>query len=764
MRSGLLDSKGLTIAELMVAAMVSAIIIAAILSVWLFAYRSWIREGRRTHIRIDLLKTTETIKRDIRASSATYMSFYPSDADTYTAVSMPAADADEDGFYTLNVYDEIDWTRTVIYHIFTDGEGNKSLRRTVFDPRDNTMSHAERYTQLANVVTTGTGGAGSTTDTEFLENLDNFAIKALPFVVDFYLNTDAAQRTGRVVFGWERLDAGEHTIRFEVTGKNDAAINYRIGIDCLEIEPCWSRREAEYYASSFAPAGALSTSGEVVVIGHAKRWSNRSYLRFRGNSVGDYIEFTDYYDLWRESTFMDSAMDNVYAYYVSTDALGYRAMLELPEDRVEGSEEISWFAYAQSGDSVQAGQDGYLPGYPITLRTIVSNDDMDAEGDLVRVRVRAPSTNPFAISRAYITRKDDSSDRDGLPNQTTSGRQIDEYHRHQQLFFKDIYDTDSPAGTDDIVEYAYIPAGGESWSEWVGFPLILQDNGNPVDYFITICIPDLVTTTFPAECGTFDPAKYDCLYWQDPESNTHTYYITGEDYSSVLLPASGTPVWSGTYSSVTSVNIYAVSNIDTWPKVGTVESSIFDTGKDSPTYVQAKWSEYNPEGTEILLKARSSDDAYMDTAPDWSSISGSTVNPHSLSIGSGRYVQFLAELSTDFFWEAPGQKSSYAEYVDAQAGSSNPWEFPVNSGEYLVTGMYSTWIDDVEIDWPGNDRICIIAGYLARDINYGQAKVMVDGRDLVRVLGVDINISTQVQDLTITEKSSIEVEPANTGK
>jgi Tfp pilus assembly protein PilW len=76
------NEKGLTFVELLVAAMVAVFVLTAILSAWIFAYRTWTAEERRTRLRIGLLKAMETIKKDIRRSSATYMSFYPSGGDT----------------------------------------------------------------------------------------------------------------------------------------------------------------------------------------------------------------------------------------------------------------------------------------------------------------------------------------------------------------------------------------------------------------------------------------------------------------------------------------------------------------------------------------------------------------------------------------------------------------------------------------------------------------------------------------------------------
>ncbi|MGB2598906.1 MAG: hypothetical protein WBB86_01780 [Candidatus Omnitrophota bacterium] len=772
MKNVLRDARGLTITELMVSAMVAAIIIATILSAWLFAYRTWIREEKRVHARVDLLKANETIKRDIEKSSATYMSFYPAGADTYTAISMPAAEANESGFYTLNEFDEIEWDKTIIYHVFTDGEGNKTLRRTVYDPRDNTMTRDERYTQLESVAASGTGDIGSTTDMVFCENLDSFGIKALPFIIDFYLNDTTTQRTGKVIFGWARIEPGEHTLRFEVTGKNENATNYRVGIDSLQMEPSGGYREAEYYYSSFAPSGAVTTSGETIVAGHAKRWGNKNYLRFRGIGVGDYIEFTDYYDVLRESSFAASTLNNVFLYDDESDVNGDRAMLELPEDRKAEVKASSWFAYTQTGYAQTAGTDGRLNltvgSYPITLRTVIGNDYIDKEADGVRMRFVSSSANPLKIEGAYITRRNGVSGMDGLENLSATGRAIEEYHRHQQLFFKDVYDGNNNGDTDEILPEAWIPVDSEIWSEWTAFPLILKENGTSVEYFVTFCIPDLTASTWPIG-WTFDAGANDLKYWQDfMGTSIHTYYVEYDDVGSdinILKRLAGTPDWTLAGYTVGNTDdfICYVAEVDAWSKHGTVESDIFDTGKENPTYNKIKWSEYNPERTEALLKARSSDDKYMDTAPDWDTVTGSVANPHSLSIGSGRYLQFLAELSAEPFWEAPARVLSYADYVDAQLSLSG-WEFPKDNGDYLVTAMYSTWIDDVEIDWPKDDRICVISGYLARSDNYGQAKVSLDGRDLVRVLGVDMSVSREVQEQVITEKSSIEVEPSNTGK
>jgi hypothetical protein len=256
----------------------------------------------------------------------------------------------------------------------------------------------------------------------------------------------------------------------------------------------------------------------------------------------------------------------------------------------------------------------------------------------------------------------------------------------------------------------------------------------------------------------------DIRYWDDSMGATHTYYIDSMPLND-LLQAAGTLVWSGgAYTVNTSSNIYALTAIDVWSKIGTLESDIFDTKKEDPVYSQVKWSEVALTGTEINMKVRSSDDQFMTGAPLWESLSGSTSNPASLSIGTGRYVQYFAELSSEPFWEGPTSTLSSADYVDTQRALGADHLFPQDSGEYMITGAYSTWLDDVEIDWPGDERVCVISGYIARDTNMAQCKVSVDGQDLVKTLNVYLKFITDVQGRAVTEEGSVEVAPRNTGR
>jgi len=730
------NRKGFTLTEIMFVVLIFSVVLASLLAAWLFTYRTWTKENRHTLLRVDLMKAMETIKSDMRLSSLTYMSYYPAGADTYTAVSMPVAQRDANGFFTLNASGEIDWDATVIYHVYTDAGGNSALRRTVFDPRDNTMTDAERYTQLAGTVTSGTGGAGSTTNAEFLENLNDFEIEPMPAIIDFYYDSADPVRVGKVVFGRATLDASDHTIRFEVTGKNSLSSGYDIGIDNIMIEPSGSVREMEYYDSSQAPGGMFSVSGGSAARVYDPLWDNGNYLEFGAAGEGSYMQIVDYYDLWRESSFTNSALDNT-----ETIEEEVRVALHTPSEDEAG--EVTWFGYAEAGGSPQEGEDSSVPGssVPVTVRNIVTSEHIDQDGDMIRVSFISSSAGPLQVDRAYITKRDGTSGFNGLVNQSPGGMDVEDYHRHQQLFFQD-------ESTGDITEWALIDpdVSDTVWSMWTAFPIRTDS-----DYFISFFVSN--------------PVAANCKYWEGADSSVRSYYLPGNHPG-----AAGIPDWTGDAGvpegdAVASNDIFVTAKIDMEEKTGKVESQIFNTSVTSPNYNRIKWSENRPAGATVSFKTRSSANADMSGASDWDTITGSGTNPHSLGIGSGQYVQFLAEMSAEPYWGTDDSTLSYASYISAQAGAGNPpYDFPRDGdGDIYTLRMDPPWIDDVEIDWPGATRLCTITGYIARKNDCGQAALTVDGQELFKTLRVTAEVTSQVETRTVTEKNAFEIEPKNTG-
>ena len=84
-----------------------------------------------------------------------------------------------------------------------------------------------------------------------------------------------------------------------------------------------------------------------------------------------------------------------------------------------------------------------------------------------------------------------------------------------------------------------------------------------------------------------------------------------------------------------------------YPSSGNLISSIKDTGQPNPSFTTITWNETLPANTDIDFKVRSSDNADMSGATDWSSISAIEESGGDISgIGQGRYVQYQALLTT----------------------------------------------------------------------------------------------------------------------
>jgi len=765
-------NRGFTLTEVLFAGIVTVLVITTIMSIWIFSHETWMAEGKRTGFRIDVMKAIETIKNDIRLSSATYMSFYPEGGDPYTAMSMPLAAIDAQGYHTMDDNDMVAWDKTVFYHIVENEQG-ANLVRTVIDSWDDDLDKDGRYDLLADVATGAVTGDYSTAMIK--DYLEYFEISSSAPVIDFYDDSSDPVKKRNIVFGYAYIGSGDHTVRFTVTGKNDASSGYALGLDNLHIDPAGYPREAEYYDSTYAPSGSIVSSGALITVHEDSVWDNNNYLEYGSTGEYDYIEFKDYYDLVRESCFENSILSNM---IVSGDDV--RVKLETPDDRAEGETRSSWSSYSQTQDSNREGQDGDLPGYPIVIRSIIKNEGIE-DTDLIRLLISAPPGNPVKIDSVYLSRKelpaDDTNrlvDPDGLSNQSTSGLEIEEYHRHQQLFFTDVYDGDGDGDSSEIMPEVWIPPGEVIWSEWIAFPMVqmLDGDTDDLDYLVTMSIPDLESVVFrtSGEWSAFDSGENDCLYWEGSDTNSFLHngsYTTAGTASWTGLPLSLT-LNVGAYTTdndkfTPDNNVYYITEIDTWSNTGSVKSTTYDTEMSDPVYNEAKWSQPSSSGTEVRVKARSSDNQDMNDASDWDSITGTTSNPGSLSMSDGRYFQFMIEITSDIVWKNSSSTVSYKDYVDEQV-SMDDWEFPERSSLPLVSGYYSTWIDDVEIDWPGRDRICVFKGDIAKKNDYGQAKITIDGEELVKVLKVELSLSAEFQGRTIRETNVLEIEPRNTGR
>ena len=764
MKNRILNSKAMSIPEALLAIVIGLIAIGSVLGIWYLTYRTWAVEHVRNRMRVNLEIGLENIKNDVRLSTTSHMSYYPSGVGPYTAISIPGADRDVNGFFTLDANRLIIWDRTIVYHVYTSG-GVTELRKTVFDPRDNTLTSVQRLAQLTSVVTNGDGssaanGGNSTTSTLFEHVV---ALSILPKAGEFDGYNPTRIQSNFMEFGSIRLVSGYHTIKFQVTGQNSSSTGYGIGVDAFSISPSGGLREAEIFIPPFASSG--ETASKVFVEG----WSGNNFMNYTSNGVGDYVTLRFYYDMWHESNFENSTRDNTYL--DGNDIYATMAEFAQPED-VDAADDPKW---SDSMDNIvwEAGVEGssangdaekadYIPTGAIdvkgiTVRNLLSSANVSDDLDVIRVKFEAhsanPVTNPTAIPikilAAYIDERDSVTANQNAVDPPTTASRI-------QLFFTTDPTTNqysSTLATSIVTPGITIPAGGGAYSN-----LAIFDIDETKDYFITFYI-DISAPSYAS-------------FWQGTLSTDVNSYLrrgnypataswpigSSEGHKQVLgaeLPTALDGQWTST------PHVYVTASLEGWVDTGTVTSRIYDTQVANPGYNLIDWDEYKPSSTTVQFKVRSSDDEDMAGATGWDALAWMSSKPSGLTIGAGRYVQFRGELSVAPHWTCKDHSAVNVTDAAYKAGTTTcgTCALPLRP---VVSGF--PWLDNVEIDWPGETHVCDIGAYMTKDSDYGIIKVSIDDTDLVKGLEFTITLSDDVLSTTYEHTLSAEVEPRNTGQ
>ncbi|MBN1353900.1 MAG: hypothetical protein JW994_04455 [Candidatus Omnitrophica bacterium] len=767
-----------TIPEFLIAFGIGIILVGVFLSLWYFAYRNWTVERVRSRLRINLETTMERLKEEVRLSSATYMSGYPSGATTYTAISFPAATQDASGFYTLDS-GFINWDKSVIYHLYDNpSTGNKELRRTEFtNNHDILIVSTQREAQLASVAVAGDGSsAPNSANAITTVILPHSASEKAYMDADFTVTPAGQGFDGyseeetrvNVSFGSVNLDpafdGGYHELKFAVIGKNDDSAGWKFGIDTLAITPSGCAREPEIcvdHTDLLDTEDSHSSGDSDLKVGPNDVWSGRNYLEYNSDAVDDFITLRFYYDLWRDSNFDNSQRNN-------TLLAGDDLIIKLPD--LDEGKAITW----QAKDETGADADGYIafanpiPINNITVRTIISHEIIQMEGDMVRVVFKANHLEPtkaLKITSAYLDVRDGETWKCIYDSDDPST-----YSSRVQLFF-----TTDPAtgtvvdyGTGDITPDAIIPQVSyptKVYSNWAIYP-IEKDPDDPKDYCVTFHVANDIDNAHIA-------------YWKGTAGETHSY-LRLNDYAQDPTWSGVTPVdmtggtvdppdelpQSGGPECTISRHVYAVASIETWSSEGSVISQVYDTKITSPGYNTVRWTEHKPTNSSIAFKVASS--ATEEMSPDWDSITGFSDNPHTLSIANERYLQYRSDLAvTPLIWTCLDHSAvtvSDADYKSGAITCTSP-----GCGKYLVPQITTgstlfPWIDNVTIDWPGPAKVCEISGYFVQRPDYGIISLEVDGQPLARSWNFTSSVTQKIRDNDYEASLSASVEPLNTGK
>jgi type II secretory pathway pseudopilin PulG len=291
---------GFTLVETMAAIAILLLVLVTAMNSLMYVVRMERINSVQNELDIQVRTTMERLRQDLRLSSMDYIFVYPQGSPTNSAISFPKArDDDGDGLIELDTDGKIIWDITLVYHVWNATPNE--LRLTTFDPRDNTLTDAQRQSQLESVVVNGNGystfnGQNARTRALF-RNLFKWNVRGRGAQFDLY--SPQVVRMRNVAIGTALLAPGNHTFKFSCVGKSASSTGYKIGLDQLVVSPCGVEREAEDQLGGATYSGAVPTK-EYMAQG---AWGANYQLAFPATGPGNTFTLTMENDRWEETNF-----------------------------------------------------------------------------------------------------------------------------------------------------------------------------------------------------------------------------------------------------------------------------------------------------------------------------------------------------------------------------------------------------------------------------------------------------------------------------
>ena len=338
---------GFSLIEALGAVLILGLTLSAAVASFSFMMRSDRRTTAKTEMDMNSRLLVERLRQDLWRTSREMIMVHPEGEGPHNAIGFPVVRGEP----TLTG-GTIEWDATVIYHM-TDGVPSQ-VRRTVFLPRDNTLTQEERRTQLAAVVNNGNGAgtfnSGNARTRDLITNLVDWELTVTPARFDAYAETAGRRRFS---LGTALLNAGHNTITFEAIGKNHKNTGgaLYLGIDSLTLTASGLPREAEWMTVQ-SSSGAVP---EIQNMGTGETWSGNSRLWFPATTDGDSFTLAFENDRWEERNFFETSMrkSELERIFIDSGSTPHTFALEL------GGDDVAWKAAEQAGDTT--GTDATSP-------------------------------------------------------------------------------------------------------------------------------------------------------------------------------------------------------------------------------------------------------------------------------------------------------------------------------------------------------------------------------------------------------------------
>jgi hypothetical protein len=593
-----LKSQGFTLVEVTASSTILVMALALAVGGYMFTLSNVNDGDTQNDLDIDVQIAMESLKKDLRLSSLDTIFYYPAGSGPYQAISFPVAyDSDGDGILERDDDGKILWDETVIYHVRPTTP--HQLVKTVFSPRDNTLTDAQRQAQLNDVVKDGTGddtfnGLHSSSDVLFA-NLLEWEINPKAGRFDAY--ADVMSRD-RAQLGYILLDPGEHKIAFKVIGRNAASKGFNIGLDQLTVSGSASYREAEAQLPPAAQSGAVARNQYMP----AGSWKGKHQLLFPATSIGNSFTLLMENDRWEETNFSGlnyKADDTIVRFDEKATGLSdYVVQLDGKDD--------TWKATEQTGSESVDSPLGVMQNW--VVRVLQKGSELADNGNWFaynsrqcRLKFDAAKTGNFRVTNVFIGESSSST------NATF------DFNTAMVV----------PVMFGGNIGSPIVGPGGQIVSDWTDFEIDKDKN-----YLVSYRIANSADRCHPA-------------IWQDTRGNESMTCLVVTNGS---VATAKDKTWSDRagIDPVEVDGIIGLASIEaSYPESGTYDSQIFDTHMEAPQYKDIDWNAELPYGTKLAFKVRTGDKEDLSDAPAWDTV-GAFTTPRALSVAYKRYVQFQA--------------------------------------------------------------------------------------------------------------------------